>query len=42
MRVLAFVGMSWGAWDGFRRMRAEKKKKQQDAAEPAPSEDRKG
>jgi hypothetical protein len=40
MRVLALVGLSWGAWDGFRRMRADKKKKQDAAAAPRSTEEK--
>ena len=41
LRVLALGGMGLGAYEGFRRLRAEKKAKQDAAAEPPSTDERK-
>ena len=34
LRVLALAGMGWGAYEGFRRQRADRKAKRDAGAEP--------
>jgi threonine/homoserine/homoserine lactone efflux protein len=41
LRVLALAGMGYGAYEGFRRLRAEKKAKQDAAAEPPSADEQK-
>ena len=42
IRLLAVVGMAVGAYEGFKRMRADKRAKDKAAEEPPTSKDNKG